>query len=136
MLFLDEYVANTVAANTYGTASSLGGRSSLRSYPDDRFSGAHTAFIGTEFRWNITEESKPFDIKLVKDIRTGIQVAFFYEIGTVSETWSGLWDETRDSIGVGFRMVNASGSIYRADIATGDEGVSFTLIINYPWEAF
>src|SRR3989338_1605378 len=40
--FCQQVIDNTIAANTYGTASTLGGRSRLRSYPQDRYSGAHT----------------------------------------------------------------------------------------------
>jgi len=131
-----EYIDIVVDENLHGTSSSLGGRSRLRAYPEDRFKGAHTAFLGTEFRWNITEESTPFDIAIMKDIRTGIQLGFFYEIGTVAESHGELWDKTRYSIGTGLRVVNASGLIYRIDYATGDEGGSLTIIVNYPWEAF
>ncbi len=131
-----EYINNVIAGNRYGTASSLGGRSRLRSYPEDRFNGAHTAFLCTEFRWNITQESTPVDIGIIKDVRTGVQAAFFYEIGSVAEIAGDVWQNTRASMGVGLRVVNASGLIYRLDIATGDEGEALTLIINYPWEAF
>ena len=67
-------------------------------------------------------------------MRTGLQVAFFAEIGTVSETSSQLWDETRHSLGVGFRLIAASGAVYRADIATGKEGAEVIIIFDYPWE--
>ncbi len=132
----EQYIDNVVAANTYGTASGLGGRSRLRSFAEDRFAGAHTAFAGTEFRWNITDETTPVDIWFVKDIRTGVQAAFFYEIGSVAESAGQVWQETRTSLGAGLRVVNASGLIYRLDVATGSEGEAVTLIINYPWEAF
>lgn len=132
----DEYIDNIIAANRHGTATSLGGRSRLRSFPEDRYKGAHAAFIGTEFRWNLTQESTPFNIGIIKDVRTGVQLAFFHEIGTVAESSGDLWKDTRTSTGLGFRVVNASGLIYRIDYATGDEGESLTVIINYPWEAF
>lgn len=131
-----DYIDSVVNANLNGTSKSLGGRSRLRSYPEDRFKGGHSAFVGTEFRWNITEEITPFDIALIKDIRTGVQLAVFYEIGTVAESQGGLWDRSRYSAGAGLRVVNASGIIYRIDYATGDEGGALTIIINYPWEAF
>ena len=132
----DVYINNIIAASRYGTATSLGGRSRLRSYPDERFNGAHAAFLGTEFRWNITEEFTPFDLKIIRDIRTAVQMAFFYEIGTFSETSWDRWDKTRESTGMGLRVVNASGLIYRLDYATGKEGGSLTVIVNYPWESF
>ena len=71
--FTEQYIDNVVAANRYGSASSLGGRVRLRSFAEDRFNGSHTAFAGTEFRWNITDETTPVDIGIVKDIRTGKQ---------------------------------------------------------------
>lgn len=132
----NEYLDNIIAQNKYGTSVSLGGRSRLRSYPENRFNGAHTSFFGTEFRWNIIEESKPFNLGLIKDVRTSVQAAFFYEIGSVGERSKNLWYEHRSSIGAGLRIVNASGLIYRFDFATGEEGNAFTVIINYPWESF
>lgn len=129
----EEIVNDRYAANKYGTATSLGGRSRLRSYPDGRFSGAHSQMFGTEFRLNLIEEFTPFDIWFMKDIRTGIQLAFFYEYGSVAEIASELGKENRASYGVGARAVMASGIVYRADIATGDEGAETTIIIDYPW---
>ena len=129
-----ELVDNFINARTYGTSATLGGELRLRFFPQGRYQGAHTAFVGAEYRWNITQEATPFDYFFWKDVRTGIQVAFFAEIGTASETSSQLWDETRHSIGAGLRLVGASGSVYRADIATGDEGVEVSVIFNYPWE--
>ncbi|MGA0158951.1 MAG: hypothetical protein ACO3NG_10880, partial [bacterium] len=46
---------------------------------------------------------------------------------------SDLGKISKSSYGTGFRLVNASGNIYRADLASGDEGTNFTLIIQYPW---
>lgn len=59
-------VNNQILANKNGTSTSLGGRSRLRSYGESRFSGAHTEFYGSEFRWNIVDDSKPFDIYFMK----------------------------------------------------------------------
>ena len=129
-----QVIDNTIAANTYGTASGLGGRSHLRSYPEDRYSGAHTSFYGTEFRWNLTEEFTPFNIYIMKDIRTALQIALFYEAGSVADKVSELGDIVKSSYGAGFRMVTASGIVFRADVATGNEGVEITVIIGYPWE--
>ena len=129
-----ELVDNFINARTNGTSSALGGDLRLRSFPQSRYQGAHTAFIGAEYRWNITQEATPFDYYIWKDVRTGLQRAFFAEIGTVSETSSQLWDETRHSIGAGFRLIAASGAVYRADIATGKEGSELIIIFEYPWE--
>lgn len=129
-----ELVDNFINARTNGTSSALGGDLRLRSFPQSRYQGAHTAFIGAEYRWNITQEATPFDYFIWKDVRTGLQLAFFAEIGTVSESSSQLWDETRHSIGAGFRLIAASGAVYRADIATGKEGAELIIIFEYPWE--
>jgi hypothetical protein len=128
-----QVVDNEIVANTYGTASSLGGLSRLRSYPEGRYKGAHTQFIGTEIRWNVTEEYTPFNIVIIKDVRTAFQLAVFYEIGTVADLRSELWDITRSSYGVGFRMVTASGLVYRLDLASGNEGFQSSIFFQYPW---
>ena len=130
----NELVNNLISQRTYGTSTSLGGDLRLRSFPQGRYQGAHTAFIGAEYRWNILQEAIPFDYYIWKDVRTGIQVAFFAELGTVSETPSQLWKESRYSVGTGLRLVAASGAVYRADIATGKEGAEFVVIFYYPWE--
>ena len=129
-------VDNRQAANRYGSSVSLGGRSRLRSFPQGRYTGAHTAFYGTEFRWNLTEESTPYDLILIKDIRTAVQLAIFYEEGSIADKPQDLWVEKRNSAGLGLRLVTGSGLVYRADYAVGNEGGNFTLILNYPWETF
>jgi len=131
-----QVVNNIIANNTYGSVSSLGGWGRLRSYPDGRFNGSHLLFYGAEFRWNITEEFTPFDIWIAKDIRTTVQVAFFYERGSIEDIKSRVGDTWKESYGVGARMVTASGLVFRADIATGDEGEEVSVIIGYPWETF
>jgi len=128
-----ELVDNFINERTYGTASTLGGDLRLRSYPGDRFKGAHSAFLGAEYRWNITEESTPFDYLIWKDVRTGIQAAFFTEAGTVAEVSSELWQKVRYSIGAGMRLITGSGGVYRAEIAAGDEGTEVIIIFDYPW---
>jgi hypothetical protein len=132
----NELIATTIAHNTYGTATSLGGFNRLRSYPQGRFSGAHTLFLGTEFRWNLTDERTPFDIFVMKGVRTSIQVAFFYETGVTSDTRSDLTQRgnMRDSYGAGLRIVTASGLVFRGDIAHGKEGLNTAIFIGYPWE--
>lgn len=128
------YVDNKIANNTYGTASSLGGFNRLRSYPNGRFSGAHTVFYGTEIRWNLTEESTPYDIFVMRDIRTSWQIALYHEIGSTADKRSEVGDVWRSSTGIGLRMVTASGVVFRGDIATGKEGISPSIFIGYPWE--
>jgi hypothetical protein len=132
----NEVIATTIAHNTYGTATSLGGFSRLRSYPQGRFSGAHTLFLGTEFRWNLTDERTPFDIFVMKGVRTSIQVAFFYETGVTSDTRGDLYERgnMRDSYGAGLRIVTASGLVFRGDVAHGKEGINTAIFVGYPWE--
>ena len=132
---IQEVVNDQVAQNSYGSSSSLGGRSRLRSFVGSRFSAAHTEFFGAELRWNLTDENTPFDIWIMRDLRTGIQLAFFHEIGSVADQRSDLWRSSRYSTGAGARLVTGSGFIYRFDLAYGDEGVATTLFIDYPWGA-
>ncbi|MBU2644387.1 hypothetical protein KKI24_06730 [bacterium] len=132
---VQEVIRDQVALNRYGSASSLGGRSRLRSFVGNRFSGAHSEFLGAELRWNLTNENTPFDIWIMKDLRTGIQLAFFYETGSVADLRSDLWKTSQYSTGAGIRLVTGSGFIYRFDLAYGDEGVATTLFIDYPWGA-
>ena len=122
-----------VAENRYGTSTSLGGLDRLRSYPLGRFQGAHTIFYAVEFRWNLTEEATPFNYFIWKDVRTGLQVAFFAETGSVADTKEEVGNTFASSYGVGFRLVSGSGNVYRADLATGDEGAEVTVIFTYPW---
>lgn len=131
-----QFVDNTVAANRYGTASSLGGLSRLRSYSEGRFQGAHTEFLGTELRWNLTDEYSPFDIYIMKDIRTAVQIALFYEIGTVADRPGDLREITRSSYGGGMRLVTASGVVYRVDFSTGRDRFAPSIFFQYPWELF
>jgi hypothetical protein len=110
--------------------------SRLRSYSEGRFRGAHAEFLGTELRWNLTDEYQPFDIYIMKDIRTAVQVALFYEIGTVSDRHDALRRITRSSYGGGMRLVTASGVVYRVDLATGQDGFAPSIFFQYPWELF
>ncbi len=128
-----ELAQSYVDANTNGTSAYLGGMSRMRAYPESRFQGAHTFYFSAEFRWNLTQEVTPFDYFIWRDVRTGLQVAFFYELGSVSETADTLGDQTRSDVGVGFRLVGGSGEVYRADIAVGDEGGNVVIVVNYPF---
>lgn len=127
-----DYISVLAAQNGKGTATMLGGFARLRSYPEGRYKGAHAEFVGTELRWNLTDEITPFDIYIMKDIRTAVQVAFFYEIGTVSD--GALWVDTRSSAGAGLRIVTGSGLVYRLDMAAGQEGFQPSVFFQYPWE--
>ncbi|MDX2470052.1 MAG: hypothetical protein QNL04_05685 [SAR324 cluster bacterium] len=129
-----ENATNTQSANRYGTAAALGGTNIMRAYPNGRFQAAHAQVIATEFRWNILTEHVSFDWYLLSDVQEAMQVAFFYEQGTVAETKEELGNITRSSYGSGLRLVTGSGSVYRFDLATGEEGAQVNLIFQYPWE--
>ncbi len=132
--FCNEVISNMIANNTYGTATQLGGFSRLRSYSQGRYKGAHTLFYGTEVRWNLTDERTPYNIFIMKDIRTAVQVAAFYEIGSTADTRSDLGKIWRESYGLGLRIVGASGVVLRGDLAFGREGFAPEIFIGYPWE--
>lgn len=129
--FINEEIAN----NRYGSATSLGGTQRLRSFDGGRFRAGHSVSYGLEYRWNLTDEHTPFDIIVAKGIRTGMQLAFFAERGTVFDEYQELGKEWKMTYGTGFRIV-LSGVVIRADVSNGDEGSSFLLFINYPWSMF
>ncbi len=124
-----------LAANKYGTASPLGGTQRLRSFSNNRFYAGHSVFYGLEYRLNLVDERTPFDIYIAKGIRTGLQLAFYAEQGSVADHESELFDTMKTSYGAGFRLV-LSGIIIRADYSDGTEGAEFVLFINYPWSLF
>ena len=126
-------VNDAAAGNKYGTASGLGGVSRLRAVPQGRFRGAHTLFYGSESRWNLTDEKSPFNLWLIKDIRTSLQFAFFYETGSIADVKEDLGQEWRTSKGMGFRVVTESGMVVRLEGATGEEGSQGQFFFSYPW---
>jgi hypothetical protein len=128
-----DYIANKILENANGTATTLGGQNRLRSYPQGRFRGAFTQFYGVEFRWNLSDDSNPFDIWIMRDVQIGSQIAFFTESGSVAEEEEELGKETRQSYGLGYRLVTKSGAVYRFDYGIGDEGSQTTVTIFYPW---
>lgn len=128
---LDGMLAN----NLYGTASPLGGTQRLRSYDNGRFYAGQALSYGAEYRWNLTDERTPFDIYIAKGVRTGIQLAAFWERGMVADRYGDLFKDGRSSYGIGARLV-LSGVIIRFDLAHGREGVQSQLFITYPWSMF
>ncbi len=133
---IENEIHNRMAYNRYGNATSLGGEGALRSYPGDRFTGAHSQLLGAELRFNFSAEREPIDIFFMKDIRTGLQLAVFHEVATVTDLRRELWDTTRSSSGVGLRLIMGSGFVYRFDYASGDEGGEMTIFVSYPWEGW
>lgn len=124
-----DFIEWQIAANRYGNATSLGGTQRLRSFDGGRFYAGHMVLYGLEYRLNLTDERRPFDIIIAKGVRTRIQLAFFAERGTVFDTWHDWWKIRKTSYGAGYRIV-LSGIIIRADVAPGDEGGRFLLFID------
>lgn len=58
------------------------------------------------------------------------------EQGSVAEETSDLGSIIRSSYGAGFRFVGRSESVYRFDVATGDEGTEVIVFFEYPWTGF
>ena len=134
----DRYIADKQRYNQYGNAQKLGGSQRLRSYSSQRFIGKHSQTYGLEYRMNLTDERTPFDLFIMKGVRTGIQIATFADVGTVSETEISPTysdDLYRKSYGAGIRII-ASSVVLRLDVAKGDEGTEATVILGYPWSLF
>ena len=110
-----QYQSAFSCTNEYGTASSLGGTQRLRSFENNRYYAGNALFYDVEYRWNLTDEYTPFNYYVAKGIRTGLQLAFFSEQGSVSDKFNDLLKKRRTSYGVGFRLI-LSGVIIRADI--------------------
>jgi len=130
-----KHLNNLIADNRYGTASSLGGTQRLRSFDNGRFYAGQALFYGVEYRWNLTDERTPFNIIVARGIRTGIQVAAFWERGMVADHTRDLLKDGRVSYGAGVRLI-LSGVIIRLDYANGSEGFQSQLFITYPWSMF
>ena len=128
-------LAGKLANNLYGTASPLGGTQRLRSYDNGRFYAGQALFYGVEYRWNLTDERTPFDIFVARGVRTGIQLAAFWERGMVADEFGQLFKNGRESYGIGARLV-LSGVVIRFDLAQGREGIQSQLFITYPWSMF
>lgn len=124
-----------LAANRYGSATPLGGTQRLRSFVNQRFHAGHAVAVGTEFRWNLTEENTLIDWVILRGIRTNIQTAFFAEAGSVADRRNELSDKLKYSYGVGLRVV-FSGAVLRLDLAHGSEGLETQLFLNYAWSMF
>ena len=74
-----------IALNKYGEARALGGSQRLRGYPFRRFKAGHALYYGLEYRLNLSDEFSPFNILIAKGHRTGLQIAFYGEKGSVAD---------------------------------------------------
>ena len=117
--------------NRFGKASALGGINRMRAYSLGRFYAGNSSNYSFEYRLNFSEEQTPINWIIMGGMRTVLQAAFFYEVGSVSDDLSELHSNMRTSFGVGIRAI-ISGLIYRFDLAIGDDGIAPTLFINYP----
>ena len=117
--------------NRFGKASALGGINRMRAYSLGRFYAGNSSNYSLEYRLNFSEKQTPINWIIMGGMRTVLQAAFFYEVGSVSDDISELHNNMRTSFGVGFRTI-ISGLIYRFDLAKGDDGIAPTLFINYP----
>jgi len=130
-----ENIDQAIANNRYGTATPLGGTQRLRSFDNGRYYAGQSLSYGVEYRWNITDEYTPFNIYIAKGVRTGLQLALFWEQGSVADEFRDLFKTQRRSYGFGFRLL-LTGVVIRADFARGNEGNEFQLFITYPWSMF
>ena len=124
---------NQLNGNLYGTAEALGGSDRLRAYPQGRYQAAQAVLSGAEFRWNFSTKGGDLNLLFLQDSVGAMQMALFFERGSVAETEETLGEVVKDSYGMGFRVVAKSGAVYRFDLALGDEGSSFIAFFNYPW---
>ncbi|MBC8220514.1 MAG: BamA/TamA family outer membrane protein [Proteobacteria bacterium] len=129
---LDELYARQVAEAENGKATSLGGTNRLRGYSTNRFYDSYTNFRGAEFRWYVHEVQEAFNFILEKGTFAGLQLAFFYEQGTVSPDKASLWKNMRSSYGAGTRFIFNT-IIVRIDRGFGKEGGETTFFVGYPF---
>ena len=129
---LDELYARQVAEAKNGKETSLGGTNRLRGYSTNRFYDSYTNFRGAEFRWYVHEVQEAFNFILEKGTFAGLQLAFFYEEGTVSPDKGSLWKNMRSSYGAGTRFLFNT-IIVRIDRGFGREGGQTTFFVGYPF---
>jgi outer membrane protein assembly factor BamA len=89
----------------------LGGGESLRGYDAFRFQGDKLMLLQAEYRW---EASRRFEL------------AFFGDTGTVANQGSRLsLNKLKSDFGAGFRFKSSRSTLFRLDVARGNEGVKF-----------
>ena len=115
-----------------GRSTSLGGVSRLRGYPTGRFYDSYTNFQGAELRWYFLQGERSFDWVLEKGVNTSLQIATFYERGTVARTVNSLWNDFHDSYGLGLRVLFTS-LVFRLDLGMSEEGRETTFFVGYPF---
>jgi len=94
----------------YFLLPSLGGGSTLRGYPSWRFRDRHSVLAAAELRWIPN--------------RLGLDMALFYDAGTVASRVSGFRrDDMKSDGGIGIRFHGPRTMPARIDLAFGGEGI-------------
>lgn len=127
---LDQLYERQLAEANNGKATSLGGTQRLRGYRTNRFFDTYTNFRGVEFRWYIAEIKESFNFVVEKGILTGLQLATFYEEGTVSPNRAEIWNNFKQSYGLGFRALFNT-IVFRADQGFSNEGSETSVYVGY-----
>lgn len=130
----EQRIDDRLTENKTGTAQGLGGPMTLRGYELERFRGRESLFFGTEFRWNVWVNEGSIDYWFIKGDNVSLQVAPFYEVGTVSDGYDKVVEGVyKQSYGLGLRM-GLSGLRVRADVGFSEEGSELTVYAGYPWD--
>ncbi|MCP4298199.1 MAG: hypothetical protein GY786_21645 [Proteobacteria bacterium] len=114
----------------------LGGPVRMRGYPDRRFVDNNTLYYALEHRWNFLGDfgTKELDFIFSNDTLEGLQLAFFYEWGQVSEfDDASLYQDMKTDLGVGFRAIWDSNLVMRLDLGFSEEGSGTTFLIMQPF---
>ena len=125
----DDLSAYIAANNRYGTATPLGGSTTLRAYRELRFRAAHTRLVSTELRWRISES---LSLGFFNRDGNQLEVVPFWEIGYASDQAGQLYDSSRASYGVSVRLF-INNIPLRLGVAQGEEGTAWFLTAGSPW---
>lgn len=99
----DDLIQFVLASNTQGTASPLGGSTSLRAYREGRFKAAKTRVASLELRLDLSQMvSIPF---LDPKDRSGLELTPFYDIGFAADQQKDIYSRQRFSYGASFRVL-------------------------------
>ena len=84
------------------TDEGLLGTQRLRGYRSNRSCNSYTNFQGAAFLWYVMEVQEAFDYLVQRGVYAGLQLAAFWERGTVSPNpGRDLWKNFRTSSGLG-----------------------------------
>ncbi len=132
-LIENKRINERILFNQYARATPLGGSQRLRSFDNGRFFAGKSRFFGTELRLNFYKKNETFNYLIMKGIRTGFQLAFFAETGTVADKKEEI-NFNKNSFGIGGRIIFKGGTVFRFDLANGsNRETKSTIFIDYPW---